>query len=133
MCAPLAILALRGSAVQIRSMGELGDGEIAALLQIPRLLRAIAYLKGLGGNTAEMLRQADEMFGPLEDELLRSERASQAFAVPAGNLGSGPAQPWDPGADLMLGTTLFDFDLFSWDPSLLAPGWNANASGGGHT
>jgi hypothetical protein len=130
MCAPLAILALRGAAVHIRSMG--GSADMSVLLHLPRLRRAEIHLRGLGGNGEEMLRQADEAFGTLEEEAQRTEQVSFGSLAGPGAGPEGPA-PWDPGADLMMGTALFDFDLFSWDPTLLTPDWNTMPNGGGHT
>lgn len=137
MCASLAVLALRGAAVHVRLSPGGTEVDIANMLQIPRLRRAETCLRGLGGNAEEVLRQADEAFGTLEEELQRSVEASAAITNMAAGFapgGSSQTPMWDPGADLMMGTALFDFDLFSWDPSLLAPGWNSNGdAGGSHT
>lgn len=145
MCATLAVLSLRGAVAHYVSSPENHKTEdITTLVNLPRLQRAEVYLRSLGGKTEDILGQADESFGTLED-FVRSIESRNGGVVRDGNGGmggiqaggdevnmgqnsSGNNQAWGGntgfGDGALLGAGLFDFDLFSWvDPTLLNTTW----------
>lgn len=137
MCASLAVLSLRGTAAHIRqTQGARGS---SAFLQSSRLQQAEVYLRGLGGRTEALIRQADKAFGTLDEMVRWSEEGHLDLPNPqlAGGLGTdegvrdrgegaGQGHSSEQAHNSLMSSGLFDFDLFSWDPNFLNPDWLPN-------